>query len=131
MKMPVERETNLRTSLAILKNSRFVFVGSASQLSNGNISDEVVLENTQDNGLKFTLKPGAGKSVSDNAVARSIESVKANNEILTLAVWPDSYAEFAQVKEVLLQKNVLYQLWPQRLGEELVVYRGSGPNRAQ
>lgn len=131
MKMPVERATNLPSSLAILKNSRFIFVGSASQFSSGLFPESVDSQVLSDGGVKISPKLDRGALVTDSAVSSQIGRIHSSNEMLTLAVWPDSYAEFATVKELLVQKHVLYQLWPKIEGEELIVYLGSGPNRAQ
>ena len=81
---------------------------------------------------RVQLKSNAGWDLSE-AQGRSqfegtISNIEPASKFLSIAVWPDSYQEFSDLKAKLIQKGYDYQLVPVDNVEELVI--GASSNAA-
>ncbi|OUT56582.1 MAG: hypothetical protein CBB71_17790, partial [Rhodopirellula sp. TMED11] len=57
--------------------------------------------------------------------------IASSRKILTIAIWPNSYADFHILRGLLIEKGVSYQLWLMEKDQPLTLSRGSGTQMVQ
>lgn len=75
---------------------------------------------------EVTTRPGSGLKLDDSdAVRREIEvrlaNLEADSFYLAIFVWPDSFAEFRKLKEVIVDRRFEYRLVPMRADGKVVM----------
>ncbi len=131
LRLPREKASSASSLLVLLKSSRFYLAMTPSTTARTFNDEHVKTEPTVGGGVIVNPRSGRGWEMTDKQVAETIKSAKARGHVVTIAVWPNSYAEFAVLKKEMVENQVSYQLWPQRQDEQLTVYFGGGQSRVQ
>lgn len=124
------------SSVLLLLDSAQVYLALQPSLFGGDYNHQHVnIKQVASGGTEIAPVVGAGWHVGTSEGREGIRGVirtaAAGGHIITIAVWPDSYDDFAEVKSQMVGSQVGYQLWPQKEGELLTVYRGGGGSRVQ
>jgi len=129
LRLPREQSSNASASLLLVRNNR-VYVAKSANRSG---FDETQVDVTKTFGGGNTLKPRPGSRwpIRDRRVADLIRQAGSGRSIITLAIWPESYGDFAELKASMIESQVRYQLWPQKKDETLVVFLGGGTSSVQ
>ena len=135
LQLPLERSSNAASVLLLLKNGRVYLARKPNLFGRGFNDQHVATQDVLAGGKRITAKPNAGwqlNSVNGRAeVDRLLRDAVANGHIITIAVWPDSYDDFAEIKSEMVSVNLDYQLWPQADNEPLILYFNAGDSRVQ
>ncbi|MDB4423148.1 hypothetical protein OAG34_01380 [bacterium] len=129
LKLPREKESSAESTLALLKGDLLYlageFDGIRDEFDGPHIDTKKALGG-------FRVLPSAGKGVdAENSEAVSFLSrTVRQGQIVTLAVWPDSFGLFAELKPKLIESGLRYQIWIQSPNTDLIVSIGSG-NRSR
>ena len=88
-----------------------------------------------DSGIQVRPKTGTGWNLtspqSQTEINNILKNANSDSNSITVAIWPDSFGEFAQLREMMIAEKTLYQLWPQSAGEIFKVYIGGGQSSVQ
>ncbi len=81
----------------------------------------------------FTAAPkvSRGWSAASAELDTYMQSCSPSIHVFTVIVWPDSYAEFAAIKEKMIQLGFQYDLQPHTDQPSIPFGRGSGASRVQ
>ena len=135
LRLPRERTTSSASALLMFQNGRVVLAFKPSGFGAGFVDANVTKSAATLNRTRITINPGAGWDLSDPSdrgeIAETIADAARNGNAITIAVWPDSYELFDDLRKQMIDANVPYQLWPQDAGEDLLVSFGSGVTRIQ
>lgn len=134
LRLPKAKESHAAPYLVLLYRDRFHLAKRPSFYGQGFHAAHV---DTKTNGTSITVtpKPGAGWDASDANGLTEIDALIAEaasgGNIITLAVWTDSYASFGPLKEKMIAAGVPYQIWFQDEGAVLTLVPGSGASSVQ
>jgi hypothetical protein len=135
LRLPRERTTSSASALLMFQNGRVVLAFQPSVIGSGFVDANVTKSAATLNRIRITINPGAGWDFTDPGdrveIAETIADAARNGNAITVAVWPDSYELFDDLRKQMIDSNVPYQLWPQDAGEELLLSFGSGVTRIQ
>ena len=131
LKLPRETTTSRSSSLVLLKDGTVYWAGQLNTITDefdgpGHVTIQKGL-------LGMKVQPVRGRGVGGNSseLKRLVNQTDALGNIVTLATWPDSHGVFQELKPILIDAGVKYQIWPMR-EKELVIHVSSDPNtRAQ
>ncbi len=119
-------------SALLLVTAGCVFVArSAAGVGDRFLRDQVQVTKTFTGGFQLKPRPGSGWPVADPRVADLVAGARRRGSILTIAIWPDSFESFAELKSLMIENGVQYRLWPQAAGEVLTVFLGGGTSSVQ
>jgi hypothetical protein len=65
------------------------------------------------------------------AVATRFAKWDGRRFYFAIAVWPDSFAHFNTVREVMVRQDIEYQLIPMETDAGVPIGRGAGPGKVQ
>jgi len=135
LRLPRERTTSTASVLLMFQNGRVVQAFQPSVVGSGFIEANVTKSKALLGRTRITIKPGAGWDFSDPddrvRIGEMIAKASRDGFAITVAVWPENYDLFDDLRNQMTKANVPYQLWPQDAGEELTVSFGSGVTRTQ
>lgn len=131
LRLPREKASSASSLLVLLQSSRFYLAMTPSSSARTFNDQHVKTEPTVGGGVMVQPRGGRGWAITDQQVVETIKSARTRGQVVTIAVWPNSYAEFAILKQAMIENQVSYQLWPQRQDEQLTVYFGGGQSRVQ
>jgi hypothetical protein len=123
--LPKQRVTTKEQVAFLLKGGRLYahrrVVGGRVELDAGDT--QIV---TQGNSTYLEPIAGGGTPVdpagaNSGAVVQKFAGWSPQQHFLTVAVWPDSFAHFAAVRQVLVEKGFEYQLMPLPDGEKVTI----------
>jgi len=88
-----------------------------------NTDEFVVLEDT-DGQVRSTPNPAAGTAIDETdqsarEVTARLSAFDPSYKVFAVIIWPDSFDQFRQVKEAMLQLGFNYRLMPMELGEKV------------
>jgi len=135
LRVPRVRSSQSRSMLILVQDGS-VFLAKKATLANQGFNTAQVSTNTRiDTGIDITPKSGTGYRLSGGdglqEFMQLVREADSGGNSLTIAVWPDSFGQFAELRERMVQSGVFYQLWLQSPGEPLTVYMGSGSSSVQ
>ncbi len=133
-KLPKVRRSAKREMVFFLRRGRFT--AYAKRDSSGNYVPNAadVVEKT-DNGRPYIEpKPNSGTLIkvdgrSDDPIARTLSDFNAAQHYVYVFVWPDSFAQFAALKGVMVRKQFEYHLVP--VTNEQKVYVGASSSAGE
>ncbi|MGB7328868.1 MAG: hypothetical protein WBD31_28575 [Rubripirellula sp.] len=129
--LPRERSTDADEILTLLDYSNFFVAKMPSSSSRQFNSDQVIATRLLGGGVQINSRPGKGWDIDDDRVDALLHDAKRNGNFLTIAVWPNSYEQFADLKAKLIRTGVAYRLWPRAAEEELVISFTASDARVQ
>jgi hypothetical protein len=133
--LPRSKTTDALSVLLLYQSGRIYFAHRPILLGDGFNANHVTTRTNVRSGVEIRPVAGAGWSIDDaegrRRIFETIEEARRARNIITLAVWPDSYHRFGELRERMIEEGVAYQLWPQDEDERLVVYFGAGAARIQ
>ena len=125
-RLPLQRNTDKIGFPLLLRGGRLhsVYVISASGSFVFNSGE---CEMTTALGVKEVLpKPGAGAAVEDTdgsrqALAERLAGLESDDTYITVFIWPDSFAQFRLLKDVLVARRFEYRLVPMTEDGKVVI----------
>lgn len=125
-RLPLQRNTDKIGFPLLLRGGRLhsVYVISASGSFVFNSGE---CEMTTALGVKEVLpKPGAGVAVEDTdgsrqALAERLAGLESDDTYITVFIWPDSFAQFRLLKDVLVARRFEYRLVPMTEDGKVVI----------
>lgn len=131
LRLPRESETKADSTLALLKGG-LIFIAGEFDTGSKSFDGEGVSTKSLLAGYRVTPVAGRGVTAENEAFDEFVRSMQRYNQIITLAVWPDSFAKFPELKSKLVKAGVRYQIWIQGPGDDLMISIGnSSANRVQ
>ena len=126
--IPVNRESNKANLLFAMRYGKLYLISDANDpaSSNYNTNHAIITKTASTTELKPRKEAGWDLAVPTNVsqLEVAIANRSPNDTFLSVAVWPDSFKEFARFKEICLRIGYDYQLVP--LSEIDSVSIGSG-----
>lgn len=131
LKLPREKESSSRSTLALLKGDLLYiageFDGSRDEFDGPHVETKKTV-----GGFRVLPETGQGVGTDNSQTASFLSRTVRQGQIVTLAVWPDSFGLFTELKPKLIKSGLRYQIWIQSPNEDLVVSIGSSTSsRAQ
>jgi hypothetical protein len=124
------RASGAASVLLLVSDHQVYLARKPSLFGQGFNEDHVSTAIQADSGIQVIAKTGKGwsrNSAEGRAEFRDvIQSARREGMTLTLAIWPGSYQDFADLRQEMVDANVFFQLWPQAETETLTVYIGGG-----
>lgn len=118
--------------IVLLKGSRAYLAFRPVGGFNG---DHVTTRDGPGSAIRISPKSGAGWDLTSREghqrLGQLMDEISGRNAIMTLAVWPDTYEKFSQVKDQLIEQSIPYQIWLEGDDPFLTVFRGSGAATVQ
>ena len=131
LRLPKESKTMADSTLALIKTGK-VFVAGDFNKTKRSFEGDGVATKVIPNGYRIIPIAGRGQATTAESLAPFIESMRQKRQIITVAVWPDSFADFPALKSRLVTAGVRYQIWLQSPDDELLITIGSDTsNRVQ
>jgi hypothetical protein len=117
--LPALRVTSKREFAVVLRYGRLYFLHASEldmQLGVLNYDDFIVLENDKST-VRITPKPYAGSVIDDSEgvddlLAMKLTHMDPKESYLAIAVWEDSFADFAHLRNALVELGWEYRLIP-------------------
>lgn len=135
LRLPKVRTSSTASALLVVKDASIFLARTPSLFAQGFNTKQVTTTTLPDGGIRIEPLAGTGWRLGSGQGSAEFEKViqqaRQSGHILSIAVWPESYGEFAVLREAMIAAGVNYQLWPQSQGEALVVYFGSGASTIQ
>jgi hypothetical protein len=118
-------------SFLLLVSGREVYLARKPSLFGQGFNEDQVSTSVQlDSGIQIRPKVSTGWSRQSAEGKRKfreiIEDAREAGMTLTIAIWPDSYQDFDELRKEMMDANIFFQLWPQAESEILKVYLGTG-----
>lgn len=129
LRLPKVRTSSTASAMLLLKDGS-IFLARTPSLNGEDFNLTQVTTTTLPGGA-IRIAPRAGTGWMSGAEQgraefnKVIEQARQGGHNLTIAVWPESYGDFAVLREAMIAADVKYQLWPQAEGEALIVAFGS------
>lgn len=124
------RESGAASFLLLVRDREVYLARKPSLFGRGFNEDQVSTSVQLDSGIQIQPKVGTGWSRQSAEGKRKfreiIDDAKQAGMTLTIAIWPDSYQDFDELRQEMLDANMFFQLWPQAESEILTVYIGTG-----
>ncbi len=133
LETPVESETKKLEVPFLLRNGRLCAClkkdGAGNLVPN---EAECVLAKDADGRSRIEPKPGAGLVVdptgdADGRIAGRLKQFDSTSHYLAIFVWPDSFDQFATVRDVAINHGFQYRLVPFPEGEKIFTGAPAGP----
>ncbi|TWU65934.1 hypothetical protein [Crateriforma conspicua] len=131
VRTPRQRPTSARPVVALLKSGKIYFSSFANAASSALESDQVAVSTFATRQISFRAKAGTGHSLNAAATASQLDRAKSVGYYIGIAVWPDSYDDFEAFREMMVQRSLSYQLWPQDDEDELILSIGVAAAQVQ
>jgi len=135
IKLPRVRRNAGAMMMVLLRDHQFYVARKPSVFGQGFNDDQVTTSATRDGGIRVEPIEAAGVDIRSPGGKRQFNRVLADAQAaglsIAIAVSPDSYGDFADLREAMIDRNVYYQLWPQAAGDTLTVYFGDGSSGVQ
>lgn len=131
LRLPRVQSSDARSALLLVTAGRVFVARSAAGVGDRFLRDQVQVTKTFTGGFQLKPRQGSGWLVTDPRVADLIAEARRGGSILTIAIWPDSFESFAEIKPLMIENGVQYRLWPQAAGEVLTVFLGGGASSVQ
>lgn len=124
----ISKKTNI---LLAMRYGKVYLVTDPSQPGAGNFFSDHVEKLVADSGVRIRPKQDSGWVWSDTQTAARLNSAIANRRpadcFLTVAVWPDSFDAFGELKQHIVQLGYEYELLPLADVPTILIDRGSSP----
>ena len=131
LKLPRERESTSESTLALLKEGKVYLAGEFDGIRDEFDGPHVDTKKTL-GGFRVIAKRGQGVDVDNSNTTSFLSTTARQRKIVTLALWPDSFGTFTELKPKLINSGLRYQIWFQTPNEDLIVsIGGGGSGRAQ
>jgi len=122
LRFPRLHKTTKRTVFMGIKNGKLYPVSDISHatLSDRDYDTTFVVVERGPNHVTVSLKPNCGQQIRSGAEREGVflqmlSNINATYEHISFAVFPDSYAEFNYVKNIIIQKRLEY-IWQPSYG---------------
>lgn len=135
LRVPRVRSSSQASMLILVQDSKVYLALTPSRLGRG--FNDAQVSTTETFGNKTQIRPihGSGwdlqSSSGSTEFQQLVDQAKSTGNAITIAVWPESFDQFSQLSEMMIQAGVYYQLWPQSSGESLSVSFGGGSSSVQ
>lgn len=130
LRIGIARSSSSGSYLFLLRNDKLYFARKPTLFGNGFNTQQVEAKTLADSSLVVYPKEDAGWEIGNPNTTREFAQImkeaNASGLTLTFAVWPESYEEFAVLREEMVRSGILFQLWPQADGEDLRLTIGVG-----
>jgi len=131
LKLPREKASSARSTLALLNGDLLYIAGEFDGIRDEFDGPHVETIKTV-GGFRVLPLTGQGVGTGNSQTASFLSKTVRQGQIVTLAVWPDSFGLFAELKPKLIESGLRYQIWIQSPKTDLVVSIGSSTSsRAQ
>lgn len=124
------RESGAASFLLLVRDREVYLARKPSLFGRGFNEDQVSTSVQLDSGIQIRPKKGMGWSRQSAEGKRKfreiIQDARQAGMTLTIAIWPDSYQDFDELRQEMMDANMFFQLWPQAESEILTVYIGTG-----
>lgn len=131
LKLPREKASSARSTLALL-NADLLYIAGEFDGSRDEFDGPHVETKKTVGGFRVLPETGQGVGADNSQTASFLSRTVRQGQIVTLAVWPDSFGLFAELKPKLIKSGLRYQIWIQSPNVDLVVSIGSSTSsRAQ
>lgn len=131
LKLPREKKSSAQSTLALLKGDLLYIAGEFDSVRDEFDGPHIETRKTL-GGFRVVPEAGQGIGANNSQTASFLSKTVRQGNIVTLAVWPDSFGLFADLKPKLIGSSLRYQIWIQEPDADLVVSIGSSTSsRAQ
>ncbi|WP_164104219.1 hypothetical protein [Candidatus Laterigemmans baculatus] len=135
LQVPRVRDSNAASVLLLLQSQRVFLAMEPDAFGLGVNSRHVTTAGSLATELMITPLAGSGWPVATSDGWKRIEQlileIRSKGKAVSIAVWPDSYEAFAEVKSRMVASGVGYQLVVMGEGETLVLRNGGGRSTIQ
>ncbi|TWT66365.1 hypothetical protein [Allorhodopirellula solitaria] len=135
LRVPRVRSSGRSSLLVLIQDSKLYLAKMPSSFSRGFNEKQVSTRTAADTGIEITPIANTGWDLRRGEGAREfqhlVQQAKSGGHAITIAIWPDSYEQFSDLRERMIESGVLYQLWPQSNDDVLKVYIGVGTSSVQ
>lgn len=135
LRLPRVSQSSAGSMILMMKNRELYLAIRPAMFGHGTNSDQVRETSVGLNGFRIDPIAGAGWSLTDPEGRKEfidlLNEAKRKGLVFKIAVWPECYQDFEQLRETMVVENVYYSLWPQASDEALVLYTGSGATSVQ
>ncbi len=135
LRLPRVRTSQSASVLMLVQEGSIFLAKTPSLFGQGFNNRQVSTTTSSDSGILVKPISGTGWDLAtaqaQNEFRKILQNAKDNGNSITIAIWPDSFDEFAQLRDAMINENTLYQLWPQSTGEVLKVFLGGGQASVQ
>lgn len=99
---------------------------------NSDLNDaDVTIKHLSSEAFTAAPKPARGWAPTRSELDSYMQACSPTTDVFTVIVWPDSHAEFAAMKEKMIQLGFQYDLQPHPDQPSVPFGRGSGASRVQ
>lgn len=130
LRIGIARTSSSGSYLLLISNDKIYFARKPTLFGSGFNNQHVVTQSFGDGSIGVFPKDNAGweigTPVANRELVSLVDEAKASGMTLTFAVWPESYEEYSELREEMIQRGILIQLWPQAAGEDLLLTIGEG-----
>ena len=135
LQLPKVQSSRAGSELALVDRSYGYFSGPITLFSG--VSSTGQIRFTQQDSGSWGVEPIVGEGwelarLQENPeFQKLLGDIASSRKILTIAIWPNSYADFHILRGLLIEKGVSYQLWLMEKDQPLTLSRGSGTQMVQ
>jgi hypothetical protein len=135
LRLPTVKNKTTSSALLLVKNHSLFLARTPSLFGQGFNETQVTTSTLFAGQIRIEPRDGAGWLLGSTKAraefANVVQQARQNGYTLTIAVWPESYGDFATLREAMIAAGVNYQLWPQAEGEALIISFGAGASSVQ